>query len=382
MIQKPRGTKDIFGTQMVHFKQITKAAHDVCAAFAYGEVQTPAFEETALFKRSVGETSDIVNKEMYTFIDQGERSLTLRPEGTASIVRMLIENKLDNVVVGDSRFYYIESMYRYERPQNGRQREFNQFGVEVFGSNSVSIDFEVISLVDSFLKKLNIENYKFKLNSLGDPTTMAGYRDILRDFINKDELCDLCKERYENNVLRIIDCKTCSKLESFANLPLISDSYTDEAIERFAELQTYLTNANIKFEIDPTIIRGLDYYTSTIFEVDCEGHTICGGGRYDNLVKQLGGNETPAFGVAFGIERLILTLIEQGKIEDAHTSVDYFVVFRDNKDKATIMEADMKLFELRQQGFTALRDFKNRKIDKQYKQAEKVNAKNIIKIGD
>ncbi|MGL6065350.1 MAG: histidine--tRNA ligase [Fusobacteriaceae bacterium] len=313
LIKGVRGTKDIYGTTSIKYNYVTENAAKFFDNYGYGMIKTPIFEETALFKRGIGEGTDVVDKEMYTFVDKGNRSITLRPEGTASVVRAYLENKIygqEEV----SRFYYIGSMFRYERPQAGRQREFNQIGVEVLGESSPILDAEVIAMSYKFLEKIKITDLELVINSVGGNESRSRYRNELLKFLKplEEELCEDCKNRKEHNPLRVLDCKNekCKSLTKEA--PSIIDCLNIEEKNHYEELKKYLKIFGINYREDSRLVRGLDYYSGTVYEVitnklGAQG-TVLGGGRYDNLLKQLGDKEIPAFGYAAGVERIMMLL--------------------------------------------------------------------------
>lgn len=315
LIKAVRGTKDIFGDEGIKYDYITRTAQEFFGNYGYSMIKTPIFEETDLFKRGVGEGTDIVEKEMYTFQDRGERSITLRPEGTAAVVRCYLENKIyakEEV----SRYFYAGSMFRYERPQAGRQREFNQIGVEVLGESSPILDAEVIAMGYSFLSKIGVTDLEVTINSVGEKESRQRYRETLLNFLEpmREELCDDCKMRMEKNPLRVLDCKVDRCKELTANAPIITDSLSAEEKAHYETVKKYLTLFNVKYKEDPRLVRGLDYYSSTVYEIvtnklGSQG-TVLGGGRYDNLLKQLGDKEIPAFGFAAGVERIMMLLGE------------------------------------------------------------------------
>lgn len=310
MITKPKGTYDIFGNDALIYKHIESIITNYMNYYNVGYIRTPIFESSELIHRTVGDDSDIVSKETYDFIDRGNRKITLRPEATASVVRSLIENKLYGNRNDQIKYYYFGTMYRYERPQSGRNREFTQFGVEVFNSPSVVSDAETISMAYNILCELGI-NTTIVLNTLGDAKTRKNYIDALKEYLKPhlNDLCADCQRRFESNPLRILDCKVDSDSEIFKNLPKLSTFLSDEAKNKLNELKNLLAAMDVEFEIDETLVRGLDYYTDIVYEFHNEdGLALGGGGRYDNLVKNLGGEDIKANGFALGIERLILEI--------------------------------------------------------------------------
>lgn len=316
MFKKMKGTYDILPTEVARWQKLEKTIRNVSKIYNYKEIRTPLFEHSELFHRGVGEETDIVSKETYDFIDRGNRSNTLRPEGTAGVVRSFIENKLYSSSIPVTKLFYIGNMYRYERPQKGRYREFRQFGAEAFGSTSPQLDAEIIAYAVSVLKALKIKDVTVHINSIGDQESKRLYKDALLEYLAHDitKLCSDCQVRYTKNPLRILDCKVDQDTDILRNAPKPLDYLTDEDKEHFVKTCHYLDAMGIKYEVDTNLVRGLDYYTHTVFEVkahlDTLGaqNTICGGGRYNNLVSSLGGPETPGVGFAFGLERLMFAL--------------------------------------------------------------------------
>ncbi|MBR2375891.1 MAG: histidine--tRNA ligase, partial [Clostridia bacterium] len=346
------------------------------------EIRTPVFEHTELFQRSVGDTTDVVTKEMYTFRDKGDRSITLKPEGTAGVVRSFVENGMSNGVL-PAKMYYIIPAFRYERPQAGRLREFHQFGVEIFGAKNAQTDAEAIAVADALLKKLGL-SVKLYVNSIGCPTCRAAYNKALREFFEPrlGELCYDCKTRFEKNPLRLLDCKeeACKKIN--ANAPSILEYLCSDCAEHFEELKAYLALAGIEYEIDSRIVRGLDYYTRTVFEfvstsIGAQG-TVCAGGRYDGLIEELGGNPTPAVGFAAGIERLLIVMEQTGvKIPEPETPTVYLA----GMDGECRKKAFEVATELRKAGIRAEIDYMDRSVKAQFKYADKIGAKYVAVIG-
>jgi len=384
MIQKPKGTYDVFDKKGKTILEIEKLIKVLMEKYNYNYVRTPIFESSELFHRGVGDTTDIVTKETYDFIDRGERNMTLRPEGTAGVVRSYIENKM-YANSGTTKTWYYGPMYRYERPQSGRFREFYQFGVEVFGSNSPLIDAEVISIPVNFYKLLGLKGIKVNINSLGDIESRNNYREALKKYFEPhlDLLCDDCKERFNKNPLRIIDCKYDAKLDIIKNAPRIIDYLNEESKKHFEEVKKYLDAMGIEYEVNPNIVRGLDYYTHTVFEVEAsvEGfgaqNVLCGGGRYDNLVETIGGPSTPGVGFALGLERL-LTALEFENIDLVNeNNLDIFIIPMDTNEYSISLGNI-----LRMNGFNVEVDFNSRKIGNSFKQADRLGAKYIIIIGE
>lgn len=382
MINIPKGTKDVLPQDSYKWQYVEGMAREVAQLFNIKEIRTPTFEHTELFQRGVGDTTDIVTKEMYTFKDKGDRSITLKPEGTAGVARSFLENGMANGVL-PAKMYYIIPAFRYERPQAGRLREFHQFGVEVYGSASAQTDAEVILTADTLLKKLGLK-IKLYLNSIGCPTCRAAYNKALKDFFapHLDELCADCKNRFEKNPLRLLDCKeeNCKKIN--ADAPKILDYLCEECSAHFEEVKACLTLAGVEYEIDPRIVRGLDYYTRTVFEfvstsIGAQG-TVCGGGRYDALIEQLGGKPTPAVGYAAGIERLLMVMEQTGvEIPGAPVPTVYIAgMDADCRKKAFALASALRL-----NGVNAEVDLMERSVKAQFKYADKLGAKYVAVIG-
>lgn len=379
LIKAVRGTKDILEGTAAKYSYIRRVAEDLFSAYGFSYIKTPIFEETDLFKRGIGEATDVVEKEMYTFLDRGERSITLRPEGTASVVRAYLENKIyakEDV----SKFYYMGSMFRYERPQAGRQREFNQVGVEVLGEHSPLLDAEIITMSYHLLEKLGITDLEVNINSIGGNETRQKYRQALIGYLTpfKDELCEDCQRRIETNPLRVLDCKveTCKKHTQDA--PSIIDSLSEEERNHYEEVKKYLTIFGIPYVENSRLVRGLDYYSSTVFEIvtnklGAQG-TVLGGGRYDNLLKQLGDKEIPAFGFAAGVERIMMLMED---IPAKETDV-YIAWLGEN-----VCEFAMKLADtLRKENIKVAVDFNAKGMKSHMKKADKLNVKYTIIVGE
>ena len=382
--QAPKGTKDIYGADMAFWQSIEAKMRKICKNFGIEEIRTPMFEHTELFLRGVGDTTDIVQKEMYTFKDKGDRSITLRPESTAGVARAYIEHGMHNNVQ-PTKLFYIAPTFRYEKMQAGRQRQFHQFGIEMFGSYSPALDAEVISVAANLIESLGIKDIELRINSLGCPTCRAKYNQMLRDFIgsNLDGLCKECKDRYERNPLRVLDCKEegCKKI--IANAPSILDCLDDECKEHFETLKAILDEMGIKYVVDPKIVRGLDYYTRTVFEfvttsIGAQG-TVCGGGRYDNLIEECGGPKTGAAGFGLGMERLILTLQAQNGKQEYKSERQIYIGSIGHKG---FIKSQAVTFDLRKSGITAECDTVGRSVKAQMKYANKIGAKYSAIIGD
>lgn len=384
MINIPKGTKDMLPSEAYKWHYVERIARQTAANFGFKEIRTPMFEHTELFLRGVGETTDIVNKEMYTFDDKGGRSMTLRPEGTAGVARCFIENGLGGGVM-PMKAYYIASVFRYEKPQNGRLREHHQFGVECYGSDSPSADAEIIALADTFLRNAGLESLELNLNSIGCPTCRAAYNKALKEYIGENLhcMCGQCQTRFEKNPLRILDCKEEKCKAITKNAPKILDFLCDDCKAHFEAVQSILTDLGIKFTINPGIVRGLDYYTRTVFEfvstdIGSQG-TVCGGGRYNNLVEEVGGKPTPAVGFGLGLERLLLVLENTNSLKAEEESVEYYFAPLGDNAKALARKI---VFELRRKGVSAETDIMDRSVKAQMKYADKIGAKFVIVIGD
>ena len=382
MINIPKGTKDVLPADSYKWQYVEGVARETARLFNLKEIRTPVFEHTELFQRGVGDTSDIVTKEMYTFKDKGDRSITLKPEGTAGAVRSFIENGLSNGVL-PAKMYYITPAFRYERPQAGRLREFHQFGVEIFGSKSAQTDAEAILMADSLLKKLGIK-VKLYINSIGCKECRAKYNAALKAFFapNLDKLCYDCKTRYEKNPLRLLDCKEeeCKKIN--AGAPKMLDYLCEECNAHFEQLKTALALAGVEYEIDPRIVRGLDYYTRSVFEfvstsIGAQG-TVCAGGRYDGLIEELGGNPMPAVGFAAGIERLLIVMEQTGAEIPAPATPTVYLAGMDAACREKAFELACKL---RAAGVLAEIDHMERSVKAQFKYADKIGAKFVAVIG-
>ncbi|MBQ8876766.1 MAG: histidine--tRNA ligase [Clostridia bacterium] len=382
MINIPKGTKDVLPQDSYKWQYVESTAREIAGLFNLKEIRTPTFEHTELFQRGVGDTTDIVTKEMYTFKDKGDRSITLKPEGTAGAVRSFIESGLANGVL-PAKMYYITPAFRYERPQAGRLREFHQFGVEIFGAKGAQTDAEAIVMADTLLKKLGL-NVQLYINSIGCPTCRAAFNKALKEFFepNLENLCYDCKTRYAKNPLRLLDCKeeNCKKINSDA--PSILEYLCDDCAAHFDTLKACLTLAGVDYKIDPRIVRGLDYYTRSVFEfvstsIGAQG-TVCAGGRYDGLIAELGGNPMPAVGFAAGIERLLIVMEQTGvEIPAPHVPTVY-IAGMDN-------DCRQKAFELatvlRAKGVFAEIDHMERSVKAQFKYADKLGAKYVAVIG-
>lgn len=387
MIQKQKGTYDVYGNtgkKIVYLENLLKALME---KYNYEYVRTPLFEASDLFHRGVGETSDIVSKETYDFTDRGNRNITLRPEGTAGVVRSFIENKMYARTEQPIKTWYYGPMYRYERPQSGRYREFYQFGVEVFGTNDPMIDAEIISIPVNFYKLLGLKGIKVNINSLGDAESRKNYRDALIEYFKPhiNTLCEDCKTRFLKNPLKILDCKVDKETEILKNAPSILDYLNEVSKKHFENVKKYLEALDIEYVVNPKIVRGLDYYTNTVFEVEAnvEGfgsqNVLCAGGRYNNLVETIGGPSTAGIGFALGFERLLTALDYENinVIEDDGIDV-YIIPMSENEKQKSLNVTN----NLRMNGFKVDMDYLNRNIKSNFKQADRLNSKFVIIIGE
>ena len=387
MIQKPKGTYDVFGKKGKDLLYIHDIIQVLMEKYNYEYMRTPIFESSELYHRGVGETTDIVSKETYDFKDRGDRNMTLRPEGTAGIVRSYIENKMYGNPNQPVKAWYYGPMFRYERPQAGRYRELNQFGVEVFGSNDPLMDAEVISIPVNLYKILGLKGIKVNINTLGDIESRLKYREALLEYFKPhlNELCEDCRNRYETNPLRILDCKVDHELDIMKNAPKISEYLNETSINHFNKVKEYLEEMEIDYEVNENLVRGLDYYTHTVFEIEAqvEGfgsqNVLCGGGRYDRLVNTLGGPETSGVGFATGIERLLTALEYENKLPSDNDSVDTYIIPMDEESK----KLGIKITNiLRMNGFSSEIDGMSRNIKGNFKQADRLGAKYVIIIGE
>ncbi len=387
MIQKPKGTYDVYGDKSKKILYLENLIKNLMETYNYNYVRTPLFESSELFHRGVGETTDIVTKETYDFIDRGNRNMTLRPEGTAGVVRSFIENKMYAEVTQPVKCWYYGPMYRYERPQSGRFREFYQFGCEVFGSDNALIDAEIISIPVNFYRLLGLKGIKVNINSLGDRQSRENYRNALIEYFKPhiDDLCEDCKCRFEKNPLRILDCKIDGSKEIMANAPKTIDFLNEESRKHFEDVKKYLDSLEIDYEVNTNLVRGLDYYTHTVFEVEAsvEGfgsqNVLCGGGRYDNLVENIGGPSTKGVGFAMGMERLLTALEYENINLIDNDCIDVYVIPMDEsvQDKVSSL-----VMSLRLNGFKVDMDYMKRNLKSNFKQADRLNAKYIIIVGE
>ena len=376
IISKAKGCYDLYGDEAKKFKMAEKVIEEVMGIYNINYIRTPVFENSELFRRGVGEETDIVSKEMYEFKDKSDRSLTLRPEGTAGVVRSYIENKMTNNLVKPVKFYYLEPMYRYERPQKGRYREFTQFGIEVLGESNPLIDMEVISAVIEIFNRLGLENIKLKINTLGDKETREKYKKLLINHFNnyKDNLCSDCQRRLVTNPLRILDCKIDREKEFFKEAPKIRDYLSEKSKKYFEKIEEYLKSLSIDYEIDDNLVRGLDYYDELVFEIEVDSSTICGGGRYNRLVKELGGDDTCAFGFAIGMERFLSLLELPKETED----LTYILALSDSER----LEALKLARYLRNNNKRVDFDTESKSLKSQFKKSDNLNSRYLIFIND
>ncbi|MBB5173194.1 histidine--tRNA ligase [Texcoconibacillus texcoconensis] len=385
--QIPKGTQDILPGESERWQYIEQKARQLCERYNYREIRTPMFEQTELFARGVGDTTDIVQKEMYTFKDHGGRSITLRPEGTAAVVRSYVENKMHGWAEQPQKLYYTGPMFRYERPQSGRMRQFVQFGIEAIGCEDPAIDVEVMALAMDFYREFGLNNVKLVINSLGDQSSRKAHRDALvRHFEPSiDEFCSDCKERLETNPLRILDCKQDSDHPLMADAPSILDYLNDESREYFETVKSQLDSLGIPYEVDPGLVRGLDYYNSTAFEIMLEGEgfgaisTLSGGGRYNGLVEDIGGPQAPGIGFALSIERLLMALDAQGIELPIEHKLDAYVVVMGDVAKQKAVQV---VHHLRKDGYRVEMDYLNKKMKGQFKAADRLGASYTIVIGE
>ncbi len=383
MINIPKGTKDVLPDKSYKWQFVEKAARETAEIFNIKEIRTPVFEHTELFQRGVGETTDVVNKEMYTFEDKGGRSITLKPEGTAGAVRMFVENGLSSTPM-PLKSYYITPCFRYERPQAGRLREFHQFGVEIFGAKSAETDAEVIFAASTFLEKLGINKTELQINSIGCRICRAEYNKALKDYFRPRlaDMCETCRSRFDKNPLRMLDCKEerCKKIT--ADAPKILDYLCEDCKTHFEKVKSLLSAQNVAFSVNPRIVRGLDYYTKTVFEfistdIGAQG-AVCAGGRYDNLVEELGGAPLPAIGFAAGIERLMLLMENTGADFGENKKPLIYIA---GMDEISRSKAFSLTCGLRARGINAESDLMERSVKAQFKYADKLGAEYVAVIG-
>lgn len=387
MITKPKGTKDIYGIEAKKWKYVERVIDEVMEKYNYNFIRIPVFESSELFHRGVGETTDIVTKETYDFTDRGGRNMTLRPEGTAGVVRSYIENKMYGDANQPVKVYYTGTMYRYERPQAGRYRELTQFGMEILGSDDALADVEIISLAVNIYKILGLKEIKVNLNSLGDKTSRENYRKALVEYFKPhvNELCEDCQKRLVKNPLRILDCKVDADNDLMKNAPKTIDYLNEESKSRFEKVKEYLSLMQINYEVNPNVVRGLDYYNHTVFEIEAKvagfgsQNVIGGGGRYNGLTTQLGGPDTPCIGFASGFDRLMLALDKENVALPVSDDVDVFIMYVSDteKDYAAYLTQELRL-----NGFVSETDYVNRGLKAQFKQADRLGAKYLIILND
>lgn len=379
--QRPKGTQDWYGSNMYKRTIIEGIARELCRSYNIKEIITPVFEHTILFERGVGEITDVVQKEMYTFLDKGDRSITLKPEGTAGAVRAYIENSL-YAESQPTKLFYITQAFRYENPQSGRLRQHHQFGVEIFGSASPLAEIELITLLMEFIKELGLKDVNLHVNSIGCKNCRKVFNEVLLKFLreHEDGLCGTCKERMDKNPLRVLDCKVPGCKKIMKDAPRTIDYLDDECKEHFEELQSLLGDMDIPFEVDTGIVRGLDYYTKTVFEfVNKDGFTLCGGGRYDNLINEIEEKQDiPAVGFGFGIERIINELEAEGASLPAEPAVDIYVGIIGKESKSSAYKI---VKSLRGAGLIVETDYLDRSVKAQMKYANKIGARYTVIIG-
>lgn len=387
MIHLPRGTQDLLPGTTEKWQHVEAKFIELCRNFNYQEIRTPIFEHTELFQRGVGDTTDIVQKEMYTFQDRGERTLTLRPEGTASVVRSFVQNKLFGQANQPQKLFYIGPMFRYERPQQGRWRQFVQFGIEALGSADPAIDAEVISLAMEIYKQLGLRSLKLVINTLGDQTSRENHRNALVEHFepHKEELCSDCQVRLAQNPLRVLDCKKDREHPAMKTAPSILSYLTEEADAYFTKVKAFLDVMDVSYHVDPNLVRGLDYYNHTAFEImsDAEGFgaitTLAGGGRYNGLVEELGGPETPGIGFALSVERLLMALEAENIELPIDDALDSYVIAMG--EKAELKAAEL-VNQLRQAGIQVDKDYQGKKFKAQFKAADRLKAKFVLILGE
>ncbi|HSN58953.1 MAG TPA: histidine--tRNA ligase [Clostridiaceae bacterium] len=380
IIQAPKGTKDMLPADAYKWQYLEKRLREIAATYGFREIRTPIFEHTELFLRGIGETTDVVQKEMYTFNDKGNRSITLKPEGTAPAVRAYVESSLYNEVQ-PTKMYYFTPVFRYENVQKGRLRQHHQFGVEAFGAKDATIDAEIISLAMRVFRELGITSIELNINNIGCPKCRKTYNDALKAYLkaNYDNLCETCKTRFEKNPMRILDCKEASCKKIVEGAPMILDYLCGECDDHFSDLKKYFDALGIAYKIDPLIVRGLDYYSKTVFEIINDGITVCGGGRYDYLIEQIDGPSTPAMGFGMGLERLILTLEQNNITIPEEPYIDLYVGSMGDAAKLKSMQL---VNALRQKGMKCESDHLGRSVKAEMKYANKIDARYTLVIGD
>lgn len=386
MITKPKGTMDIYGIESKKREYVNDVIRSVCEKYNYKFIETPVFESSELFHRGVGEETDIVSKETYTFTDRGDRSITLRPEGTAGVVRWFIENKLYGNITEPIKVYYNTKMYRYERPQAGRYREFTQFGVEFIGTNDVLADIDVISIAYNTYTLLGLKGVTIMLNTLGDKESRENYREAFVKYITPyiKTLCEDCQKRLENNPLRILDCKIDCDKEVLKNAPKTIDYLNKESLERYNNIKEYLDLMDINYQEDYSLVRGLDYYDHTVFEIIADvpnlgNIALGGGGRYNGLIETLGGPNIPAVGFAMGYDRTILAMDNSNVNFNLNENIDVYIMYVSNTEKET---ASFLVQDLRLNGFITETDYFNKGLKGQFKSVDRLNPKFLIILND
>lgn len=386
-LKAPRGTVDLLPEQTKKWQYVEALLRELSQAFNYEEIRTPTFEHTEVFQRGVGDTTDIVQKEMYTFKDRGDRSITLRPEGTAGVVRAYLQHKLYGSPIQPTKLFYFMELFRYERPQQGRMRQLHQFGIEALGSADPAIDAEVIALAMTAYKKLGLSSLKLVINSLGDDQSRHAHRDALIQHFTPhvDELCADCNSRLMKNPLRILDCKKDMDHEAMATAPSVLDYLNEESEQYFAQVKQYLDEMDIPYVVDPTLVRGLDYYNHTAFEImsNAEGFgaitTLLGGGRYNGLAEQLGGPDTPGIGFGMGIERLLMALEAENITLPIDDSLDLYFISMGNEPKTKAVKL---VQQLREANIRVDQDYQQRKMRAQFKAADRLKAKYVAILGE
>ena len=383
MINIPKGTKDVLPQDSYRWQYVEGKVREFCHNYGFREIRTPTFEHTELFLRSIGEDTDVVGKEMYTFLDKADRSITLKAEGTAPVARSFVENSLDALSL-PLKMYYITPVFRYEKPQDGRLREHHQFGVELYGGDTPYLDYEVITLAYNFIKNMGIDDVTLNINSIGCPECRKKYNAALREYLkaNEDKLCDTCKKRMVNNPLRVLDCKSPECKEVVKAAPRIIDYICDDCRAHMNKLCKLLDKGGIKYAIDPNIVRGLDYYTKTVFEfvtnaLGSQG-TVCGGGRYNSLVESVGGKPTPCVGFGMGIERLLMLMKACGVEIADNNHPDVFVASQSPEYMDKCLEI---VTELRQKGIAAETDLTGKSLKSQMKYADKIKSDYVVVLG-
>lgn len=383
-VKAPRGTHDVLPAEVYKWHRVEQEMRRLCLEYGYSEIRTPMFEHTELFERGVGDTTDVVQKEMYTFSDKGGRSITLKAEGTSPVVRSFVEHSI-YAAPQPSKLYYISPCFRYEKPQAGRLRAFHQFGVEAFGAHGAAIDAEVISMAMELFRRLGVSGMELNINSIGCPNCRKTYNEKLKEYFRPhlDELCETCRQRYEKNPLRIMDCKSQDCKAIYMNAPVLLDNICEDCREHFEQVKAYLDDMGIPYKVDGTIVRGLDYYTKTVFEIVSKNigaqGTVCGGGRYNGLVEELSGPDTPGVGFGLGMERLMLLLDNLGIELENNETTELFVA---NIGTAADRYVQSFVYGLRKEGIRAERDYLERSVKAQMKYANKLNARYSLVLGD